>query len=84
MNVSRNPSDASEKSSSTVPLDEPTEPERSVDRISTEIDEKEREETNSVEREDRSSVDKEEEKEEKHVWVGVFRIVADVVFHLTN
>ncbi|XP_075987667.1 rho guanine nucleotide exchange factor 2 isoform X2 [Anticarsia gemmatalis] len=66
VNVSRNPSDASEKSSSTVPLEEPTEPERPADRASADIDEKERDDNNSVEREDRSSVDKDDDKEEKH------------------
>lgn len=66
VNVSRNPSDASEKSSSTVPLDEPVEPERASDRASADIDEKERD-NNSVERDDRSSVDKDmDDKEEKH------------------
>lgn len=73
INVSRNPSDASEKSSSTVP-DEPIEPEKervSMDRCSVERDEKRvpvEEDKRSVDRE--SSTDKEgelkEDKDDKH------------------
>ncbi|KAM3968855.1 LOW QUALITY PROTEIN: rho guanine nucleotide exchange factor 2 [Aphomia sociella] len=69
INVSRNPSDASEKSTSTVPPDEPSESERdraSLERSSMERDKEEK----RVEREDRRSSDKEgevAEREEKHI-----------------
>lgn len=81
MNVSRNPSDASEKSSSTAPCEEPLEPEKdrisvdrtsvdrlSLDRTSVERDDKRIEEEKTEDREERSSVDKEAEvdKEDKH------------------
>ncbi|XP_052747717.1 uncharacterized protein LOC113523196 isoform X2 [Galleria mellonella] len=69
INVSRNPSDASEKSTSTTPADEPSESER--DRASMERSSVEREkEDKKTEREDRRSSDKEGEvadREEKHI-----------------
>ncbi|KAH9632432.1 hypothetical protein HF086_010825 [Spodoptera exigua] len=73
INVSRNPSDASEKSSSTAPGDEPVEPEKdrtSVERTSAEREDKRtEEEKRTIEAEDRSSTDKEAEvndKDDKH------------------
>ncbi|XP_050555964.1 rho guanine nucleotide exchange factor 12 isoform X3 [Spodoptera frugiperda] len=73
INVSRNPSDASEKSSSTAPGDEPVEPEKdrtSVERTSAEREDKRTEDDKrNTDVEDRSSTDKEAEvteKEDKH------------------
>ncbi|XP_022828707.1 uncharacterized protein LOC111358056 [Spodoptera litura] len=73
INVSRNPSDASEKSSSTAPGDEPVEPEKdrtSVERTSAEREDKRTDdEKRNTDVEDRSSTDKEAEvteKEDKH------------------
>ncbi|KAJ8708182.1 hypothetical protein PYW08_010548 [Mythimna loreyi] len=69
VNVSRNPSDASEKSSSTAP-DEPVEPEKervSVDRTSVEREEKRDEDKRSAERESSAeNTEVKEEKEDKH------------------
>ncbi|XP_047037957.1 LOW QUALITY PROTEIN: uncharacterized protein LOC124643134 [Helicoverpa zea] len=72
VNVSRNPSDASEKSSSTVPGDDTTDTEKerertSAERASLDREDKRTDEEKRTDREDRSSADKEtEDKDDKH------------------